>query len=107
MQKALIILTMALLLSSCFNPVHKMDIEQGNIITADMVNRLHTGMSEEQVHNIMGNPVLLNTFKDNRVDYVYTFQTGHHPKSEKFITLIFKNGRLKEISGNMYSQYIK
>ena len=108
MKKTLSILTCALLLPSCaMIPVHKKDIQQGNVFTTEMTSRLHPGMSEAQVREIMGTPVLLNTFKDNRTDYVYTYQPGGGKMSEKYITLIFNNGILREMKGDMYSQYIK
>jgi outer membrane protein assembly factor BamE len=55
----------------------------------------------------MGNPLLLNTFSDQRVDYVYTLKPGHGQFTEKYVTLIFRNGILQSIKGNMYSAYIK
>src|SRR5947207_97558 len=104
MKKIFLLFVMIFTLSAC---VHKMDIEQGNIITQDMVNRLHTGMSEDQVKEIMGTPTLMNTFNDDRIDYVYTFKPGYGKPSEKQMTLIFKNHRLQNITGNMYSQYMR
>lgn len=106
MKKILSLLLCAsfFVLSGC---IHKMDIEQGNIITPDMVSKLHTGMSEEQVKNIMGTPMLLNTFDDNRIDYVYTYKPAHGEMTEKNITLVFRNHRLQQISGNMYSQHTR
>jgi outer membrane protein assembly factor BamE len=95
MQKIAIILTTALLLSSC---VHKMNVQQGNIIEQNNVSKLHAGMSEEEVKNIMGTPVLINTFRDNRVNYVYTNKPGYGEGTEKTITLIFQGNRLKNMS---------
>jgi len=90
-------------LSSC---VHKMDVEQGNIITPENVGKLRKGMSESEVKNVMGTPMLSNTFDDNRIDYVYTFKPAYGKTIEKNITLTFKNHRLMEIAGNRYSQYM-
>ncbi len=104
MKKILLIVTTILVLSGC---VHKMDIEQGNVITPEMVAKLHTGMTEEQVKNVMGTPMLLNTFDDNRIDYVYTLKPAYGKTTEKTVTLIFRNRRLQQIGGNMYSQYMK
>jgi outer membrane protein assembly factor BamE len=104
MKKIVSALIMMCALSGC---VHKMDIEQGNIVTQEMVNRIHTGMTMQQVKDIMGDPVLLNTFADNRVDYVYTFSPGYGNMAEKYITLTFSRGRLRSIGGNMYSQVMK
>jgi outer membrane protein assembly factor BamE len=107
MKKLLVTAALALGLTSCaLLPVHKMDIEQGNVLTPNMVSQIHTGMSQDQVKEILGTPVLLNTFSDNRVDYVYTYKPGYGKMQEQYITLIFQNGRLKTINGNMYSAYI-
>jgi outer membrane protein assembly factor BamE len=108
MKKALCLLTVLLCLSGCsILRVHKMDIEQGNVMTPEMTNQLHPGMSEERVKDIMGPPMLVNTFNDNRIDYVYTFKPGYGQSQQKTITLIFRNHVLKEIQGNRYSQFIQ
>lgn len=104
MKKLLSLFAMVIVLSAC---VHKMDIEQGNVITPEMAGKLHKGMTETQVKEIMGSPMLMNTFNDHRIDYVYTLKVGHGTMSEKYITLIFRNNRLQDISGNMYSQYMR
>lgn len=95
MQKIVFTLAITLLLSGC---VHKMNVQQGNIIEQDKVNQLHTGMSEEEIKSLMGTPVLINTFRDNRVNYIYTNKPGYGAGTEKMVTLLFQDGRLKDIS---------
>jgi outer membrane protein assembly factor BamE len=108
MKKLLLLMALLLSLPACsYFHVHKMDIEQGNVITPEMVSRVRIGMSTEQVKEIMGSPVLINVFDPNRLDYVYTFKPGYGDFTEKNITYIFSNGRLSSIKGNMYSQYIR
>ena len=85
-----------LTISSC-SFIHKQTIEQGNTIKPDMASQLHTGMSEADVRNVMGNPVLINIFTPNQIAYVYTIQPGHGQFSEKRVICIFQRGRLKEI----------
>jgi outer membrane protein assembly factor BamE len=87
--------------------LRKINIEQGNVLEPEKVNKIHTGMTENQVKDILGSPVLLNTFNDNRVDYVYTMKQGHGSMSEKYITLTFRQNRLQTIGGNMYSTYMQ
>lgn len=99
MKKNLALITLLVSLSGC-SFVHKMNIEQGNSFTPEMVQRLHPGMSEDQVREIMGTPMLTNTFDNNRLDYVYTYQPGHKPMTEKRVTLYFKNHILKNIQVN-------
>lgn len=98
MKKLTALLSLTLSLTAC---VHKMDIEQGNIITPAMVSKLHTGMSEDQVKAVMGTPMLLNTFDDSRIDYVYTMQPAYGQRTEKKVTLVFRNHRLQSIDKNV------
>ena len=108
MRKILILLSVLISLSGCsYFQVHKMDIEQGNIISSDMVSRIHTGMTQSEVKDILGEPVLSNVFDPNRLDYVYTYKPGNGKSVEKYITLIFHNGKLTEMKGNLYSQFIR
>lgn len=89
-------LALMLSLSSCIF-IHKQDIQQGNIISAERVNQLRPGMTEPQVREIMGTAVLTNIFTPERIDYVYTFQPGHGNMSITRVALIFSHGKLKEI----------
>lgn len=84
-----------------------MNIEQGNIINPLTVQQLHTGMSVGEVKSLMGTPLLINTFRDDRVDYVYTTMPGGKKMTETYVTLIFRKGYLVQISGNLYSTYLK
>ncbi|MCW5589017.1 MAG: outer membrane protein assembly factor BamE [Legionellales bacterium] len=82
----------ALLLSGCkplLSQIHLVNIQQGNVITPQMVPQLHRGMTKAQVEEIMGTPVLNNTFRPNRWDYVYTVDNVGQPKFEKRVTIVF------------------
>ncbi|TAK76446.1 MAG: outer membrane protein assembly factor BamE [Gammaproteobacteria bacterium] len=101
MKKSLILIWIGLTLSGCsLFRIHKMDIQQGNIIKQDEVKQLHTGMTQAQVKDIMGTPVLMNIFTPDRVDYVYTFKKGYGDMMEKQVTCHFVHGRLKEITSS-------
>jgi len=100
MQKLFIALTILFVLTGC---VRKMTIEQGNIITAEMTSSIHKGMTQAEVRKIMGTPVVLNTFRENRIDYVYSIKQGAALPLKIRITLIFQDDRLKDIIENTYS----
>ena len=51
--------------------VYKLNIQQGNIVTQDMLEKLKPGMDKRQVAYIMGNPVLEDTFSNRQWDYTY------------------------------------
>lgn len=88
---------MTFFLSGCYFRIHKFDIQQGNVFTEEDVSHLHTGMSESQVKEVMGTPVMANILANDRIEYIYTNQPGHQVMTVKRLTLIFQNGRLREI----------
>jgi outer membrane protein assembly factor BamE len=101
MRLLLIAFVITSLLSGCsILPIHKMDIEQGNVMSTSQIQRLRVGMSRSQVANIMGQPILMNTFADNRSTYVYTFKRGGGRMSERYVTLSFHNGYLASIQSD-------
>lgn len=95
---------LCVLLSGCsgladmeFPGVHKMDIQQGNIITDDLVELLRPGMTRSQVQYVMGTPLIVDTFNDNHWDYVYQLQLGEGGSKEQKLRIIFVNDRVSEI----------
>jgi outer membrane protein assembly factor BamE len=104
MQKIFNILALFILVLSLSACIHKVDVEQGNVMTQEMVNQLHPGMTSDQVQFIMGHPVLVETFENNRADYVYTFQPNGSDVTRKRITLLFNGGLLTSISGTMHPE---
>lgn len=98
MKKTLMLILIGCFLSGCsFFRVHKMDIEQGNIITQEQISQLHSGMSFSQVKAVMGTPVLVNIFSPNRIEYVYWNKPAYGDLTEKRVSLIFVGGRLSQI----------
>lgn len=93
MKKLIILFFMSISLSACsfFRP-HKMDIEQGNIIQQQDVAKLHTGMRESEVRAVMGNPLLVTLFTNNRLNYVYTMRRGYEQMQLKKVIVVFQNG---------------
>ena len=94
-------LALALLCAGCeFPGIYKIDIEQGNIVTQKMVDQLQPGMTKSQVRYIMGTPLLKDTFHPNRWDYVHTMQRDGEKRTEKRLTLYFKDGKLAYFTGD-------
>jgi outer membrane protein assembly factor BamE len=90
----------AALLSGCYL-VHKIDIQQGNLVTQEMVSKLKKGMSREQVRFALGTPLLSDPFYPNRWDYVFRFSQGGTLLENRRITVIFENDRLARVEGDV------
>lgn len=77
-------------LAGCSFPgVYKIDIQQGNVVTQDMIDQLRPGMTRSQVRFIMGNPLITDTFHQNRWDYLYSIQPGGGQRQQERVSLQF------------------
>lgn len=93
MQKILIFLTLAslLLLQACSFPgVFKINVQQGNIITQDMLDTLEPGMTKKQVYFVLGKPVIDNVFNDDLENYVYSYQRAGGKIDRQIIKVHYK-----------------
>ncbi len=81
--------------------IYRIDIQQGNVVTQEMLARLEHGMSKEKVRRILGTPAIQDTFHQERWDYIYTFQEGGGEQVARRISLLFKNQRLHKIEGDV------
>ncbi len=84
--------------------VYRIDIQQGNLITQDMVNQLRPGMTKAQVQFILGAPLLTDPFHAQRCDYVYLYDPGTHGRrktTEQHLTLLFDGDKVTSISGTL------
>src|SRR5665213_3430884 len=87
----------ALLVSCSSLPIHHLEIEQGNIMNSEQVNRLHPGQSEAQVKAIIGPPVMESLLNNGDLAYIYTFQIRNAPRAEKRLYLLFHHKTLAAI----------
>ena len=87
---------LALLLNAC--SVYKVDIQQGNVITQEMIEKLSNGMDKTQVNSIVGTPLVVNPFRDNRWEYVYSMKKDDHETQQfAYVTLLFDQEKLADI----------
>lgn len=97
-------LTAALLLSACssleFPGVYKLTIQQGNIVSQEMVDRLKPGMTRSQVQFVLGNPVLADSFERDRWNYVYTIDIPGQAIIERELIIVFEDDRLLRFEGD-------
>ena len=48
---------------------YRPDVQQGNVVTKDMVDQLRPGMTRDQVRFLLGTPMLTDVFHQDRWDY--------------------------------------
>ncbi|MEK6593817.1 MAG: outer membrane protein assembly factor BamE [Pseudomonadota bacterium] len=100
------IIFLALLLAGCsassipLSP-YKIDIQQGNYVTQDMVAKLKPGMTRAQVRFALGTPLMVDPFRTDRWDYVYVFQKGGAVTEHRRLAVFFKEDRLERVEGDV------
>ena len=107
-MKLLLSITIGLcLLSGCglsnikIPKLYKVAIQQGNVITQDMVDKLKPGMTRRQVAFVMGEPVLRDPFDDTRWVYLYSINVpGVFTEESRLILAFDEDDRLATISGD-------
>jgi outer membrane protein assembly factor BamE len=80
--------------------VYRLDIHQGNIVSQQMVDQLRPGMTKRQVAFIMGTPLVVDPFHDDRWDYIYSNEPGGKQRMQKRITLVFDKDELIGLQGD-------
>jgi outer membrane protein assembly factor BamE len=80
--------------------VYKLSVQQGNVITQEMVDRLEPGMTRNQVEYVMGRPVLKDPFDDDQWVYLYTLEVPDVFIQAFKMVLIFEEDTLVSITGD-------
>lgn len=88
-----------------FPGVYRIDVEQGNIVTDDMVDQLKPGMSQRQVRFIMGTPLIEDTFHPERWDYRYTVRNGTRTLKDSRLTVWFEGDKLVDVTGSYVPEW--
>jgi len=98
------VILLMLVVCSCSNfrfpGVHKITIQQGNVISQTMVDKLKPGMSKNQVKFVMGNAVINNTLNADRWDYVYSAKIRGGETISKRLSLFFAKDKLTHFEGD-------
>ncbi len=83
---------------------YKMDIQQGNVVTSEMLLKLRPGMTKSQVQFIMGTPLLVDSFHTNRWDYFYQLSKQGKIVNQRRVILDFDGDALARVRGDVVPQ---
>ncbi len=81
--------------------VYRIDIQQGNVIEQEMLDKLEPGMVKDQVHFIMGTPTIVDPFHNDRWEYIYTYSKAGARRDQRHITIYFEDDKLTYIKGGV------
>lgn len=80
---------------------YKIDIQQGNYVTQDMVEKLKPGMTRAQVRFVLGTPLVVDPFRADRWDYVYLNKKGGEVAEQRRFAVIFEGDKLLRLEGDV------
>lgn len=79
---------------------HRIQIQQGNILTPEDIGRVTEGMSKIEVVNIIGKPITTSVFDEERWDYIYSLnRAGGKPNSKRF-TVFFQDNKVFRVEND-------
>ena len=92
---------LCLALSGC-GLVYTIDIQQGNYVTEDLVAKLKNGMTKAEVRNLLGTPLLIDTFHQNRWEYYFSSVKNHKAEKPSRLSIIFENDKVANFFGDSH-----
>lgn len=91
---------LVLFLSAC---VYRLDIQQGNILDQDDIDKLRPGLTKNQVTFVLGSPVVNDGFSDDTWVYLYSYRSPRLDElTKKKLVLNFKDDKLISASSEDY-----
>ncbi len=90
----------SLLITSCSRglfSVHTIDIQQGNALVAEDIDKVQEGMDRENVQQLLGAPVLAPIFDPNRWDYVYYNKKPDTKAEQQRVSIYFSEDRVAKV----------
>ncbi len=82
-----------------FKP-YKINIQQGNFISKEMIAQLKEGMTPDQIRFVLGTPLLADVFHADRWDYTFRVQRNTGEITTSQVTVYFKDGKMERFTGN-------
>src|SRR5919107_5574903 len=80
--------------------VYKIDINQGNYLSQDTVDKLKVGMTQTQVRQLLGTPLLTSPFRPDRWDYIYEYTRQGKVVEHRNFTVWFDDSMLARWAGD-------
>jgi len=78
--------------------VHRLDIQQGNLLEDKDVVQVEVGMTRSQVQFLLGTPMISDSFHRDRWDYAYYLTRGRSPNVERrWVVVYFENDRVSRV----------
>jgi len=88
-------------MAACRISPYRIDIQQGNVVTQESIEKLRPEMTRAQVKFVLGTPLVKDTFHPDRWDYFYKVDKAGNPREQRRLTLVFRDDKLRQILGDV------
>ena len=102
-RKALLLLIPLLASLGNSGCVYTVPIQQGNVVTVEMLQELKLGMDKRKVSFILGTPLVTDAFHQDRWDYFYSYAASGDRVQQR-ASLYFEGDRLTRIDADIDSK---
>jgi outer membrane protein assembly factor BamE len=93
-MRLLATLALALALAGCGSIIHKVDIQQGNLVAPETFAKLKPGMTRTEVRTLLGTPL-----HPNRWDYYFRLEKRGQEVERNRFSVFFENEKVARIEG--------
>ncbi len=83
---------------------YRIPIQQGNVVTVEMLQELKLGMDKRKVRFVLGTPLVIDAFHQDRWDYYYSYQPGSGDRVQQRASVYFEDDRLARIDADIDSR---
>ena len=82
---------------------YRMEIQQGNFVSQEMVAQLKPGMTKEQVRFILGTPMVTvaQAAPPESRSPAARLETAHPAREQRKLTVLFEKGELARLDGDV------
>lgn len=80
---------------------YRIEIQQGNYVTKEMLGQVKPGLTRDQVRFVLGTPLMSDIFHGDRWDYVFMHRPANSTEVEYHrLAVFFEDGKLTRFEGD-------
>ena len=89
--------------------VYRPDLQQGNLLKIENIDRIELGMTKSQIRYLLGGPVMGNPYESDRWDYIYLYQNrmNAEPSADDqryWLIVNFEDGKVTQIEKDVLTR---
>jgi len=85
----LVLALLTLGMSAC---IFRIDIQQGNLLEESAIEQAAVGMTKNQILFLLGTPMVIDSFHEDRWDYTYYLKRGRSRDIERRWLIVYFDG---------------